>query len=78
MGVILKAANKLIGHNPHVFDKKLWSERGHGEKIRVRAASDEVSEAETIANDITHHHMLHTRKWSDYAILFRSNYQARP
>ncbi len=78
MGVILKAANTLIGHNPHVFDKKLWSERGHGEKIRVRSATDEVSEAGTVANDITHHHMLHTRKWSDYAILFRSNYQARP
>ena len=78
MGVILKAANKLIAHNPHVFDKKLWSERGHGDKIRVRAASDEVSEADTVANDIGHHRMMHTRKWSDYAILFRSNYQARP
>ncbi|MSQ69246.1 MAG: ATP-dependent DNA helicase Rep [Gammaproteobacteria bacterium] len=78
MGVILKAANKLISHNPRVFEKRLWSERGYGDKIRVRAASDEIGEADTVANDIVYDHLLHTRKYSDYAILFRSNYQARP
>ena len=28
---ILKAANTVIGNNPHIFDKKLWSDKGHGE-----------------------------------------------
>ena len=32
---ILKAANALIANNPHVFEKQLWSEMGHGDPIRV-------------------------------------------
>ncbi len=76
-GVILKAANTLIAHNPHVFDKRLWSERGHGEKIRIRALSDEISEAEAIGNQIAHERLVGGRPFRDYAILFRSNYQAR-
>ncbi|MGE3775294.1 MAG: UvrD-helicase domain-containing protein [Gammaproteobacteria bacterium] len=76
-GVILKAANTLIAHNPHVFDKRLWSERGYGEKIRIRALSDEISEAEAIGNQIAHERLVGGRPFRDYAILFRSNYQAR-
>jgi len=76
-GIILKAANALIAHNPHVFDKRLWSERGHGEKIRIRALSDEISEAEAIGNQIAHERLVGGRPFKDYAILFRSNYQAR-
>jgi len=76
-GVILKAANTLIAHNPHVFDKRLWSERGHGEKIRIRALSDELSEAEAVANQIAHERLVGGRPFKHFAILFRSNYQAR-
>jgi len=76
-GVILKTANALIAHNPHVFDKRLWSERGYGEKIRIRALSDEVSEAAAIGNQIAHERLVSGRPFRDYAILFRSNYQAR-
>ena len=32
---ILKAANAVIENNPHIFDKKLWSDKGHGETIRI-------------------------------------------
>ncbi|MFI7853418.1 UvrD-helicase domain-containing protein, partial [Acinetobacter baumannii] len=32
---ILKAANCVIQNNPHIFDKKLWSDKGHGEVIRI-------------------------------------------
>ena len=77
MGVILKAANTLIANNPHVFDKRLWSERGYGEKIRIRALSDEISEAEAVANQIAHERLVGGRPFKDFAILFRSNYQAR-
>lgn len=77
MGVILKAANQLIANNPHVFDKRLWSERGFGEKIRIRALGDELSEAESVGNQIAHDKLVSGRPYRDYAILFRSNYQAR-
>ncbi|MBI4695779.1 MAG: UvrD-helicase domain-containing protein [Gammaproteobacteria bacterium] len=77
LGVILKAANRIIGNNPHVFEKKLWSDRGFGEKIKVIAAGDEFSEADQIAARIAHHRLIKGTRCKDYAILFRSNHQAR-
>lgn len=77
VGVILKAANQLISHNPHVFDKRLWSDRGFGERIRVIAAADEYSEAEQVVNRVNHQRLVQGTAWRDFAILFRSNHQAR-
>jgi ATP-dependent DNA helicase Rep len=42
---ILKSANALIANNAKLHDKRLWSEHGHGDAIRVVAASDEEAEA---------------------------------
>jgi ATP-dependent DNA helicase Rep len=77
VGAVLNAANQLISHNPHVFEKRLWSERGYGDKIRVNGARDEHDEVEFIANQILHDRMLKSRRFSDYAVLMRSNHQAR-
>ena len=38
---ILRAANTLISHNAKTFEKRLWSDLGMGEPIRVVAARDE-------------------------------------
>ena len=77
VGVILNAANRLIANNAHIFEKQLWSERGYGEKIRVNSASDEHDEVRFVADEIQHQTMIGRREFSDYAVLFRSNYQAR-
>ncbi|MHB1299806.1 MAG: UvrD-helicase domain-containing protein [Burkholderiales bacterium] len=74
---ILKAANSLISNNPKLFEKKLWSDLGHGEPIRVVAARDEEHEAETVARSLLAHKFEHRGKFSDYAILYRGNHQAR-
>ncbi len=76
-GIILKAANTLIANNPHTFDKRLWSESGFGEKIRVFMAASEHDETERIANDILHTRLLKRSSFSDFAVLIRSNHQAR-
>lgn len=76
-GKILKAANRLIANNPHVFEKKLWSALGHGDPIRVMRHADEIAEARQIAADIMHHKFRHGAGLRDYAILYRSNHQAR-
>ncbi|HHJ39411.1 MAG: ATP-dependent DNA helicase Rep [Methylothermaceae bacteria B42] len=76
-GRILKAANALIRHNPHVFEKKLWSAYGFGDPIRVLSHADDLAEAQQIAADILHHHFQHRTQWHDYAILYRSNHQSR-
>lgn len=77
---ILQAANLLIDNNPHVFKKRLWSDLGHGEQIRVLTCRDEDHEAEKVVAEIMHHKLTSTgaHSYGDYAILYRGNYQARP
>ena len=74
---ILKAANAVIAHNPKVFDKKLWSDKGHGDPIQVTACRDGDHEAEWVIARMQAHRFESRGKWSDYAILYRGNFQAR-
>lgn len=76
-GIILKAANTLIANNPHLLEKKLWSSGGFGDKIRVFSAASEQLECEKIANDILHRRLIHGAGFADFAVLIRSNFQAR-
>ena len=45
-GHILRAANMVIGNNPKLFEKKLWSAFGDGEPVRVIECDNEEHEAE--------------------------------
>ena len=74
---ILKAANALIAHNEKLFDKRLWSELGQGDQIRVTACRDNEKEAERVVMQLQAHHFEHRAQFSDYAILYRGNFQAR-
>ena len=74
---ILRVANHLIAHNPHEFDKALWSEMGLGDHIRVIKCNNEDAEAERVATEILTDRLRNNRKFSDYAILYRGNHQAR-
>ena len=74
---ILKVANALIGHNPHLFEKKLWSELGEGEPIRLIACPDAAGEAERVVTEITAHKLRYKTRNGDFAILYRSNHQSR-
>jgi ATP-dependent DNA helicase Rep len=74
---ILKAANALIGNNPKLFEKRLWSEHGHGDAIQVNVARDHEQEAEQVVMKLMAHRFEHRGQWRDYAILYRGNHQAR-
>ncbi|HZJ94489.1 MAG TPA: DNA helicase Rep [Thiopseudomonas sp.] len=74
---ILKCANTLIANNPHEFVKELWSDMGHGDEIRVIRCRNEDAEAERIAIEILTEHLRTQRPYSDFAILYRGNYQAK-
>ncbi|TVO67632.1 UvrD-helicase domain-containing protein [Denitromonas ohlonensis] len=74
---ILGAANTLIANNEKLFEKKLWSEHGPGEPIRVVASRDPEAEAQLVAMRIQAHRFEFKTKFSDYAILYRGNHQAR-
>jgi ATP-dependent DNA helicase Rep len=77
VGTILKAANAVIAVNPHTHEKRLWSEHGPGDRIRVREYDDEAAEAEGIARDLLDAHGGSSMRWGDAAVLYRSNVQAR-
>ena len=77
-GRILHAANTLIANNEHVFEKRLWSELGPGELLRVVNCKDEEDEAERVVSEIIHHRFNTGAPYSSFAILYRGNHQARP
>jgi ATP-dependent DNA helicase Rep len=74
---ILRCANALIGNNPKLFDKRLWTELAHGEPLRVTPAADEEAEAELVVRRLLAHKFEHRTDFADYAILYRGNHQAR-
>ncbi len=76
-GRILKVANQLIANNPHAFEKRLWSELGYGDPLRVLSHKDELVEAQQTVSEIIHHKFKTGSDYKDYAILYRGNHQSR-
>ncbi len=75
---ILDAANAVIKHNVRRRGKKLWSQKGHGQKILLQTYPDDDHEARGIVETIEYARMSRRVPWSDQAILFRTNAQSRP
>ncbi|WGQ35904.1 UvrD-helicase domain-containing protein [Alcaligenes faecalis] len=74
---ILQAANNVIGNNPVVFGKKLWSDLGFGEPIQVHVTDNEQHEADSVAMRISAERFERQAEWRDFAVLYRGNHQAR-
>ncbi|GAC39631.1 DNA helicase Rep [Paraglaciecola psychrophila] len=74
---ILHCANILIQNNPHIFEKKLFSELGYGEPLQVITAKNEEHEAERVVAELMAHKFMNATKFKDYAILYRGNFQSR-
>ena len=86
-GNILRAANHVIAGNPKLFEKKLWSEFGDGDPVRLLECDGEEHEAEravaliqglraqggAVADDRASGQI----RFSDFAILYRANHLAR-
>ncbi|MEY3786010.1 MAG: helicase Rep, partial [Pseudomonadota bacterium] len=76
-GRILKVANHLIANNPHAFEKRLWSELGYGDSLRVLSHKNDQDEAKQVISEIVHHKFKAGGRYQDYAILYRGNHQSR-
>jgi ATP-dependent DNA helicase Rep len=74
---ILSAANQVIKKNQNLYTKKLWSDLGTGEPIQVTPMDNEQVEAESIAVRISAARFERRAQWRDFAVLYRSNQQAR-
>jgi ATP-dependent DNA helicase Rep len=82
---ILRAANNVIGPNPKLFPKNLWSDLGEGEPVRVVDADTEEHEAERAVARIQSlringlpHPGPQFKEFRDFAVLYRANHQAKP
>ena len=71
---ILNAANSVIAHNLGRKGKRLWTSNGQGDSIIDYEASDEGAEANYVAAQIIKG--SHKYKFSDFAILYRTNAQS--
>jgi ATP-dependent DNA helicase Rep len=76
-GRILHCANILIQNNPHVFEKKLFSELGYGDALNIIIAKNEDHEAERVVAEMLAHKFMQATSFKDYAILYRGNFQSR-
>jgi ATP-dependent DNA helicase Rep len=85
---ILRAANALIGPNPKLFPKTLWSELGEGEPVRVVDADGEEHEAERVvariqsirggqSTESTTAAGPQFTEFKHFCVLYRANHQAR-
>ena len=74
---IVNAANTVIANNLQQFKKNVFSANDVGEKIKVYRALSDADEANFVAGHIWELHNFHQKKFSDFAILYRTNSQTR-
>ena len=76
-GRILQAANEVIRHNTNRKEKALWTTAEEGDPIRFVQYLNEYEEAAGIAGDIKCETENASHRFSDFAILYRTNAQSR-
>ncbi len=74
---ILDAAHAVIERNPERAAKRLWSDRGRGARPVLVLAEDDDREAEYVVGEIEAMGRSRGSGWGDFAVLFRTNTQAR-
>jgi DNA helicase II / ATP-dependent DNA helicase PcrA len=73
---ILNASNAVIAHNRERKEKRLWSELGEGEPVRVVEVEDEHAEARFVASEIAGL-VEYGASLSEIAVVYRTNAQSR-
>ncbi len=75
-GNILDAASSVIKKNANRTEKKLWTASGPGAPVQVHSLYDETEEARLVADRVFSHVAIGARKYSDFAVLYRTNAQS--
>jgi DNA helicase-2/ATP-dependent DNA helicase PcrA len=74
---IVSAANEVITFNKRQIQKKIWSDKGEGQKIKVIRTMDDNEEGRRVADTILEQKNRHHLANRDIAILYRTNAQSR-
>ncbi len=75
--LIVQAANSLIRHNQRQIPKNVFSENDYGEKLTLKPAYSDKEEAMIVCNDVKCIKRKEQCRYSDFAILYRTNSQSR-
>ncbi len=75
---IVDAANKVINFNKRQIPKKIWTDKGDGQKIKILKTQSDQEEAKRIADLIMEQKNRYHFRNADFAILYRTNAQSRP
>lgn len=74
---IVNAANAIIANNEGQIQKNVFSENEQGGKILIMQAMTDTEEGFLITSDIFDRRFSNQLRWSDFAILYRTNAQSR-
>ena len=75
--IIVEAANKLIENNSRKLEKKIWTNKTDGEKIKVIETNSDNEEGFIIASAVKHVTQKTNTKLSQNMVLYRMNSQSR-
>jgi DNA helicase II / ATP-dependent DNA helicase PcrA len=76
-GAILEAAHSIITKNQQRSDKKLWTDAGHGLPVQMLQVGGERAEGEAIVRRVRAAVDSGLRRYSHFAVLYRTNAQSR-
>ncbi|MBI5102815.1 MAG: UvrD-helicase domain-containing protein [Nitrospirae bacterium] len=74
---ILDVSHAVISMNPNRKGKKLWTEKGRGEKVNVCWLNNEEEEARHIAKIVKELYLKGAYSYGEIGILYRVNLQSR-
>ena len=74
---VLDLARAVIDPNPYRTPKRLFSDRGQGEKVSLYEAVDDYGEAEYVVDTIVNLIGRHKASPGDIAVMYRTNAQSR-
>jgi DNA helicase-2/ATP-dependent DNA helicase PcrA len=75
--MILNVANEIISNNKGQIPKKLWTDNGEGEKIKLVRTATDNDEGKYVADIIQEQKLRNHFRNNDFAILYRTNAQSR-
>jgi DNA helicase-2/ATP-dependent DNA helicase PcrA len=74
---IVQSANEVITHNSRQIQKKIWSDKGQGQRVKIIKARTDTEEGNRVVDTILEQKNRYHLSNSDIAVLYRTNAQSR-
>jgi len=74
---IVEAANEVISYNKRQIQKKIWTDKIEGDKIKILKAMTDTEEGKMVSDAIVEQKNRYNLRNKEFAILYRTNSQSR-